>query len=147
MKASTVALGVFSEGTMKNDEVGGAIADLLRHLRLSRTHRALIREWDALIARADENDDTTHEPIQDVCGELWTALDDYLPPYTYAGGSEWDGACYGVWPITDDDDLPRYEAGEEPAGSGDCYSVTDHGNLSCGRRLKNGRYVEYWSVV
>jgi len=84
--------------------------------------------------------------ISDLSDELWGALDDYLPPYTYAGSSEGDGALFGVWAEVDCD-IPKYPAGESPNGSGDCYEVTDHGNVSCGYRRKNGTWVEYWSVV
>ena len=145
MRNITVPVGVFSEGTLLGEDVGSAIADLLRPLRLLRKDRALVREWDKHMSGDPE--ERRGVDTADLCDDLWDALNNYLPPYCYAGSSEGDGACFGVWPITDSDDLPRYAAGDEPSDDRDCYSITDHGNVACGRRTKRGKWIEYWSVV
>lgn len=140
-----IDLGIISERTLRAEDVGEALADALRPLRLSRTDRALVRSWDRLDTNAD--DDDRAEAMEDLVSELEDAMDRYCPPYAYYGASEGDGACFGVWPITDDDSLPRYGVGESPRNSGDCYEVSDHGNVSCGRRDRAGVWHEYWSVV
>lgn len=142
--AQYLDLGVISDGTLRAEDVGEALADALRPLRLSRADRALVREWDRLDTNAD---DDSVEAVDDLVGELEDAVERYCPPYAYYGASEGDGACFGVWAITDDDSLPRYDVGESPHNSGDCYEVSDHGNVSCGYRDRRGVWHEYWSVV
>lgn len=146
MRANTVPIGEFSSGTMLPEDVGGAIADLLRPLRLSRADRQTVREWDRTVENWSADLAAEDRKMADLCRDLWNALDSYLPPYTYAGPSEGDGALFGVWPSLDAY-IPKYPAGYSPNGVGDCYEVTDHGNVSCGCRRRNGTWVEYWSVA
>lgn len=138
--AQYLDLGVISDGTLRAEDVGEALADALRPLRLSRADRALVRAWNRI-------EDFDSEESVELVASLEDVMQRYCPPFAYYGASEGDGSCFGVWAITDDDELPRYGVGESPRNSGDCYEVSDHGNVSCGYRDGRGVWHEYWSVV
>lgn len=139
-RKNTLAIGIVSEGTLRPEDIGNALAWDLGRLRLSRDDRALVRSWDRV-------EDFESEEADELVAAMEDAMQRYCPPFAYYGASEGDGACFGVWAITDDDELPRYDVGESPRNSGDCYEVSDHGNVSCGYRDGRGVWHEYWSVV
>lgn len=90
--SNRVPIGIFSDGTVHGYDVGSAIADLLRPLRLSHEHRQTVRDMDKWTRETWDGADGA-----ELLSDLWSALDDYLPEGTYAGSSEGDGACFGVW--------------------------------------------------
>lgn len=145
MKRRELHIGTISEGTLIPEEIGDSLAWDLERLRLTRDERKTVNEYRRFrdLEGSEAEDGLS---VDELVSELENIADAHCPPYTYYGSLD-GGVCFGVWPITDDEDLERYPAGESPNGSGDCYEVTDHGNLSCGRRLKNGRWVEYWRSV
>lgn len=152
MRLNTVPVGIFSANTMRDEDIGNAIADLLRPLRLSKSDRQLIRDWDKALAK-DEEARTDEEDLGMLCSELWTSLDEYLPPYTYSGSLEGDGACFGVWPDIDSvlEDLRNGDiinhAGLTTNYSGLSVDISDHGNMTLYSISLRGKVREVWSVV
>lgn len=80
--------------------------------------------------------------------EAWSEAEEFLqefcPPYSYCGGNE--SGDWGVWPITDDDELPRFDDVPDDF-TGDAYQISDHGNVTCGYWKRGRLNKEYWSVV
>lgn len=156
----TVDLGIFSSGTMRDEDVGDALASLLTDLQLSCADRKTVREFHRAVidmGRGGAKGEAAEEALPDIVQDLWSALDNYLPPYAYAGSSEGDGACFGVWPNLAQVEEDAHWSPEElvkvaelpPARrTGPFYAavVTDHGNLTLYRRAGN-RWTEVWAVV
>lgn len=154
---NVLPVDIFSSGTLRDEDVGDALAGILSPLTLSRTHRALLREWER--EREREIGDVD---LGDLVADLWNAAEDYLPPYTFIGSSEGDGALFGVWPAlesltedavwlnkaTADNDVIRVDdTGHVPVRfSGYVMQVSDHGNVTLYAATR-GRLREIWSVV
>ncbi len=128
------------------------LKSLLHHCRVDRevrkAHVALVNEASGLDMDADEG---LFDGETDIIARLVEALDHYAPPYTYFGKNS--EAEYGFWPDLDlhsCDEPARIEAGlehKEYWGGEDVALVNDHGNVSCGRFDKRGRFHSYWSAV
>lgn len=87
----------------------------------------------------------TDEHYYDAMQEAEEYLEDFLSPYTYCGNNE--SGDWGVWPIFNADDLPRW-CGEVPhTFTGDAYQVNDHDNVICGRWVDGELKETYWEVV
>lgn len=153
----TLPLGAISEATLRPEDIIPELLYMARpsNLRMSRRDRALVRE----LTRDLDNPETDQA---DVLDELLNVLDGYTPDYAYLGALEGDGACLGVWPLSDvlegdyyRDECPRLPAGEYPSGlhvaqPTHFIAVSDHGNATLYRRRAAGRawrWVEVWSVV
>lgn len=144
-------IGSFSSGTMNDSEVGEALVDQLRHLRLSKAHRQLVREWD----REQQNPEGDLETVHTLLEELWDAAQDYCPPWCHAGAHEGDGADFGVWvmhdameqAVRDGELLKVNDLAAVPKGyTGEVMVVNDHGNVSYGRCVR-GRFYSNWDIV
>lgn len=155
-KPCYASLGSISEGTLRDEDLVASFSWELRHymkrLRLTREQRkrfaALLRDCDK--CDFEDHDEGSNDFIANCISELQDALDELAPPYSYFGTLEGDGACFGFWPVTDHDELPRYPGITDAAASReahDCYVISDHGNVTCGHISARGRFVEYWNVV
>ncbi len=142
-------IGSISCAAVETDEIITHLADnlalLLRKCRVDRetrkAHMALVNET----ANCLENYPAGHATFLPM---LVDALTHYAPPYTTFG--EQDGE-WGFWPQLDDD-MAKVSAHEERDqrafwGHGDIFVVNDHGNVTCGRFDKRGRFHSYWSAV
>lgn len=149
-------IGSVSSGTLRSEDLLDAFASELsyhmKRMRLSRQQRksfnALLREVrEATVVDGDDYGDNNSELVD----ELQDALSEISTPYSYFGASEGDGSCFGFWPIVDNDELPRINAGyyklSPDLWGRDIYLVDDYGNVTCGHVNKRGKFVEYWSCV
>lgn len=148
-KPQYLPIGAVSEGTMRGEDLVPAYIAALDPLQLHRPHRKLLERMKKEVSRigTDEQVTPSEEAWDRLIEDAELLMASYTPPLSYFGSHEGDGACFGVWPITDNPDFPRYPAGESPRNSDYCYEVTDHGNISCGYRDSRGKWHEYWSVV
>jgi hypothetical protein len=81
----------------------------------------------------------------------------HSPPFAYVGAIEGDGACIGVWAnvdglveaVRDGEALKVDDLGDARlrAWIGSIMQVSDHGNVTCYTRFRNGRIREEWAVV
>lgn len=146
-------IGSISSGTLRDEDLIPSFAWELEYLVKSvHVTREQLKRFNALIKECDEFDfDAEHDyDPSELTSELIDALNEIAPPYCYFGASDGDGACFGFWPIDDDDQLPRLVAGDpiprEHWGD-DVYLVNDHGNVDCGHVDARGRFHAYWSCV
>lgn len=146
-------MGTVSEGTMRDEDLIDAFSsELAYHMDRMVLTREQRKRFNRLLREVNELDfdDSDLLDPEDYVDQLFDALDELAAPYSYFGALEGDGACYGFWPITDDEDLPRLTAGDpiprECYGQ-DVYIVNDHGNVDCGHVNKRGVFKPYWSVV
>jgi hypothetical protein len=147
------SLGEVSSGTMRDEDLIASFSwELSRYMKEMRLTRKQRKRFNALLRECDELDFDESDLLDasDYTSQLFDALDELAPPYATFGAHDGDGACYGFWPITDDDELPRLIAGDpiprEHWGE-DVYLVNDHGNVDCGHVNKRGEFRAYWSVV
>lgn len=149
---NVIAIGSYSSGTLRPEDLRDALLDMLRGLRLSRADRRLVNE----ARRApDDSDD-----LPEIVNELIDAANNYAPPYCYVGMSEGDGAALGCWPSFDaidedvrcgeilvQDDSQRGRNDDVPTGyTGYLAAYSDHGNLTL-YRYSRGRSREVWAIV
>ena len=151
-KPTFAIINEVSSGTLRDEDLIETFANELRYnmrrLRLTRDQRKrfgeLVRDCEA----ADFSNDCADHGV--LIEALFDALGEIAPPYAYFGALEGDGACFGFWPIVDDDELPKYPGITDAAASReahDCYIISDHGNVTCGHITARGVFREYWSVV
>ena len=152
-KPRYATIGSVSEGTMRDEDLISSFTWELEHylqrLRLTRDQR---KQFTDLVRECNdwEPHDDTGEDGSVLVGELFDALDEIAPPHCYFGASDGDGASYGFWPYVDNDELPRFNAGDEIPREHwreDIYIITDHGNVTCGYVNGHGKLIEYWSCV
>jgi hypothetical protein len=146
----TLRLGTISDATLRPEDVVPALLETLATVAPAKATR-LQRDFDAI-----PEDDT-----DGLASELWdeavTALEDYTPAYAYVGALEGDGACIGVWPsvesledaVRDGEAIKVNDLGDPRVRQhvGPIMQVSDHGNVTCYTRFRNGRVREEWSVV
>lgn len=128
-------IGSISHGTLRTEDIISAFID---ELRVRLQHEKLLdgdNEHTKLLAEAEkclEDEETEHDYVGDLLGELEDALTEYAPPYCYFGASMGDGSDFGYWPNLDAiDELPQVEGSEEAKALGeDCKFVNDHGNVT-----------------
>ncbi len=142
-------IGTVSEGTMRDEDLIDTFAsELSYHMKRMRLGRDQRSRYNELLKDAREPD--AADNCEDIVGALFDALNEIAPPHAYFGALDGDGACYGFWPIVDNDEIPKIAEGD-PIGSdwwgGDVYLVNDHGNVACGYVNKRGVFKPYWSVV
>lgn len=174
-KPATLPLGTVSEATLQAFDVIPELISAAQSVRMSRADRAkvceLAKEFAALPTEdvmwsrngRPETDDAA-ETADEIWGELADILGGYVPDYCYFGAHEGDGACIGVWPISEifddtsqgsydgdcwrlrENEHPEDEGVEIPADMAHALAVNDHGNATLYRR-SGRRWVECWSVV
>ena len=144
-------IGTVSSDTLRDDDLISAFSWEIEHLakgnHLPKALRQTVRELLRDVAAYD--DERLEYDPSELVDALQDCLGEFAPPYAYFGTHDGDGAHFGFWPITDDDCLPRLNdmAELEDYRGEDVYLVNDHGNVTCGRLARNGRFVEYWSCV
>ena len=148
---NTIAIGLYSSGTLRPEDLRDALLYMLDGLRLSRADRRLVNE----ARRAPDDDD-----LPELVDELMEAANNYAPPYCYVGMHADDGADLGCWPCLDSlqddilsgdilcsDDSPRGRNDDVPTGyTGYLAAYSDHGNLTL-YHYSRGRRREVWAVV
>ena len=157
MKRKPLWASIGSVASVRDDAPGETIEDLAyalaQNLRRCRVERELRKEMMDLLVLCEEfPPDGAGSNI--VIRRLVQALEHFAPPHSWFGrrsiNSGSNESEWGYWPITENDELPRLLlcAGSDMRYAGsDAYLVNDHGNVSCGRFDKRGRWHEYWSVV
>lgn len=164
MKRKTLDLGSISSGTLRPEDIIPELMSAGETVRMAKADRrkflALCKEFNALDFTEDP-DWTAAETAADLQEEFYSILESYTPDYCYIGSSEGDGACIGVWPvselftsstrdggydgcITRDEDLTASQARQ--AGYSHRLSVNDHGNATL-YRVSGNRWVEVWAIV
>lgn len=183
-KPRTLPLGTYAEATCKADDRIDALLPELQALQLSKADRATVnrldREYQVLPSgdRWNGHDEPTRdwtdeqaEQADYILEELCQVAESYLPPYSYLGNLEGDGACFGVWAdhesaIRDAREGELWEATNDDGGryirtggtdqtervqevpKGQLYVVvSDHGNVSLYQSLGAGKSREIWGVV
>jgi hypothetical protein len=163
-RPTTLALGSYSSGTMRPEDLIPAFLSAAEDLRLSREDRQALNEIRAAFATYSEDDpdktSDTYDPADDL-DALFDLLGNYTPDYTYFGAHPGDGADYGVWivdgllhgrdydgEVHKSDNLPGEDADEmrKARESSHWLHVNDHGNATLYRRAGN-RWIEVWAVV
>lgn len=139
-------IGSVSEGTLRAEDLVDTFAsELSYHIKRMRLTRAQRKGFSELLRDACGDQNEKYEIVD----KLQDALSEIAPPYSYFGASEGDGACFGFWPIINDE-LARVAAGDaiprEHWGE-DVLIINDHGNCECGYVDKRGKFHEYWSCV
>lgn len=151
-----VSLGSISHGTMRPEDLIETFADVLESLDVDKAYTDLIQECNAMMGRLDEGD-LTEKEIDDlgylINEQLFDALNEFCPPYTYFGAHPGDGADYGFWPAIDalQEDLDQaiditIEGNEYKLlpDDGLLVEVSDHGNVTL-YQIATG--PEIWSCV
>lgn len=141
-------IGSVSTGTHRNEDLICAFVDEIAGSKLSKAHRKLVREANAWLDTAERDQSEGHELVN----ELFCALNELAPPYTYFGSLDGDGADFGFWPslstVNDDkgsDDLPF--ADKVPKNyTGLAIDVNDHGNVTLFRYVRGKRSI-VWDCV
>ena len=151
-KLSTLPIGSVSHGTLRDEDLIPEFLDLANSLRLSRAHRATVRE----IARDSTRENPDYWESGDAsedCDALIDLLNHYTPALCYFGSHPGDGADFGVWLSEDWEtaDLARIAAGDPFPRVSETTAeylavVSDHGNVTL-YRPAGRRWVECWSVV
>lgn len=142
----TLTTGVISEGVCNPRVVVLALRDELARLDTL--------EADVAVAEIDQKlFDCCDEHVGEVLEQAEEAIIDLLPPYTYLGNQEGDGACYGLWADVEQV-LEEVRHGEIPQlddvdddYAGYVVNITDHGNVSLIHHSKGGETQEIWGVV
>jgi hypothetical protein len=122
-------IGTVSHATMRNEDLIDSftreLEKAMKEYKWQRQtsivnaygeYRQLIKE-----ARRCNHDD---EHATDVVSELFDALNDFAPPYTYFGAHEGDGSDYGFWPYVDCESL------QDASECGYRVDISDHGNVT-----------------
>lgn len=142
----TLTTGVISEGVCDPRVVIQSLRDELARLDTMEADVA-VAELDQKLFNCGE------EFLSEVLEETEEAIIDLLPPYTYLGNQEGDGACYGLWADVDQV-LEEVRSGEIPQLDnveddyvGYVVNITDHGNVSLLHHRKGGETQEIWGVV
>lgn len=105
--------GSFSEGTLRNEDVGGALVSLLDSIGEAGIGCAPGTElaWCRWNARKDELAgewercaDLDSEEASEMVSEMFSLVNDALPPGFTCEASEGDGASFGVWRMESEED-------------------------------------------
>jgi hypothetical protein len=104
-KPRTLALGSYSSGTMRPEDLIPAFISAAEDLRLTREDRRKLeeirREYDKVSSEDYDVDAVEAVEPDDLCTDLFDLLDCYTPDYCYFGAHPGDGADYGVWIVED----------------------------------------------
>lgn len=160
-RSRTLPIGTISEGTLRPEDIVPELLYLGRNLRMSRADRKTFAEIERSVSRfeePDEDDPDGDYGYQEVLDELYALLDNYCPDFCYLGSTEGDGACIGVWLVSDFRQQIEDEGGlvtPDANGAtmipsshiGYVLAVSDHGNATLMWKAKNGRTRVLWSIV
>jgi hypothetical protein len=165
-RKTILPIGIYSEGTLRSQDLIDALLPELESIKLSREDREKIRGFRLEYDGIDPDSDTTlidgesietDMALSDLYQDLCYMADAYTPAYCYFGSTEGDGACIGVWPsVPEDGDGDVYRSEDSPSAEdktarpfGYWLSVNDHGNGTLYARIGRSwaRYREIWSVV
>ena len=161
-------IGSISHGTMREEDLIPVFLDTLEELDPERAvgfkevaDLDIIESNEYGVCYNDEDDIgglSSQELALHILDDLFTALDEYAPPYCYFGAHPGDGADYGFWPdiervkeavrdgelksIEDPSELP--EDGEHSEYDGYVHT-NDHGNMTL--YIKTVTYQEAWAIV
>lgn len=136
-------IGTVSHATLRYEDLIPAFADMLAQCMAHYDWKGMpdkddaFAEYRALIQEARAIDYEDQDACAYVIEDLFDALGDFAPPYTYFGAHEGDGSDFGYWPMVDAESLA------DASEAGYRVEVTDHGNVS----LYDGDGVEIWAVV
>lgn len=125
-------IGSVSHGTHRNVDLLDSLSYELKRLA-KEEYAKLIAEAEEREAFLLENPDDETERDSDLVHELFDALGELAPAYTYFGAHPGDGSDFGFWPDMDSvDELPKFnDLSEVPDDiSEDYVVVNDHGNVS-----------------
>lgn len=142
------SFGTIIAGTHRPEDIIPAFADALRALAVIPDDPPLLD----LLARADawtEDSDDDH-----LVAALFSALEQFSPPYGYFGAHPGDGADFGFWPdedaierMRDDDVLIVADLADVPDDyAGEVCIANDHGNATFGA-IAGGVFQPIWSLV
>lgn len=144
-----IHLGTVSWGTLRSEDLIPRFVEELRRIRgsLPKTIYNIFRIW--------ENGNLSSAEESEFVDELVTTLDGYAPPYCYFGTTEGDGADFGFWVSPEwrenarEDDAPVLcdSSGLTPEFRGVWFQVSDHGNVTCFRRVRKDTDIELWGIV
>lgn len=142
--------GSISHATMRTKDLIPAFADALEWLTSGGRNERSTKESELLV-ECDALEDFSSEDAQYLLEELFDALGEYAPPYSYFGAHPGDGSDYGFWLLEDweevFDGLKVDDTSEVPANySGEVMHVSDHGNLTL-YSANAGQLTEVWGLV
>lgn len=153
-RPTTLEIGVYSDGTMRPEDLIPKFLDALEPLHLSQSERAQVRAIRARLNEAGEYGAYVGSEEMDWdLDALFDIGNAHTPDYCYFGAG--DGACFGVFPhtylqqmIEDDGGLTVSDTSEVPAGFvGHVLQVSDHGNATLYHGNGHGKLTELWSIV
>lgn len=142
---SYLEIGVISEGTLRCEDIIDSMLSALKGLDSP--------EAKAVVERYEHDLETIHEEhLAEMRSELEDEMFEFIPPYTYFGSIDGDGACIGVWPDIDmvqqeirEGELKDFQEADDTF-VGTVANITDHGNVSL-LKFNKGQTEEIWSVV
>ena len=106
----TVETGTIIHGTLRNQDIGPALADYLVNMggngivplhlwpKLDKTANRLCEDVDR-INNIGNDDAWFSEEGSEIVAELFEVIDEFLPDGYYCGSTEGDGSDFGVWEI------------------------------------------------
>jgi len=113
-KPRTLALGSYSSGTRRPEDLIPVFLDVAEGLKLSRQDRQTIRVTRQRFTKACDDGPDARAAIgtpaegnywdigaDEDCSTLFDLLNSYCPDYCYFGALPGDGADYGVWVVED----------------------------------------------
>lgn len=117
--------GEFSSGTLRDEDVGGALVDLLdsigEELALGKTTdppertMACVR-WNArkddLLGEWERCPDPDSDEASEMVSEMFDLVEEALPGGWQCGSADGDGASFGVWRVEQDSADVALEPGE-----------------------------------
>ena len=149
---TAIEFGSVSTGTLRNEDLLPAFADVLADLGDDSASRVLA-EIEAIETADNWNGETACWLLE----EIIEVLQDYAPEFAYFGAIDGDGADFGFWPdfnhmevaIADGDAIAVNDSAEIPADyAGPVFIQTDHGNVTYGFAPAYGRdFVAVWAIV
>lgn len=94
------SIGSISHGTLRTQDLLASFAYELKQLAygVNAGHSELAKEAERLANRSDEwsEDDEEYAGVM-LNEDLYYALEEYAPPFSYFGAHECDGADFGFW--------------------------------------------------
>jgi hypothetical protein len=142
----TLSIGTISQGTLITSEIIEAILDEMKLLKKDDDAKAFVEKYTKEAASVSEE----HEA--ELLAEMEDEIHEFLPPYTYFGTIEGDGAHIGVFPDLDHLEMDRQDGEVIDADSasdghnGVVVEVNDHGNMSLYMQKGSERSL-IWDVV
>jgi hypothetical protein len=139
-KSKTLALGSWSHGTMRNEDVIPALLDACDSVRMNAHDRKTVRRDAAEVnyQTRETGDWYDTEDADELGNRLMDILTCYCPPFCYFGAHEGDGSDYGCWFSSDAyeqsvaDGESWIDPGDGSAMPADAtyrVRVSDHGNV------------------